>query len=208
MITKQELILAKKQRQLHVQKNFYKDHFTWSQVDGIYDLNNGINYSSFGTMVIANKENILNNYQDLLDEVSKAHDGEIQFGVIIIHFINDNNNKIDDYDCLKLSNKFYHDNPEKIPSELTIKDDGIEGWPDGVWAPTIHFDPEDRFFIQGDGQTLWKIFDDSMNITDTVTLGPGDLAYIPKGLLHSVDSLSPRHSVTIAFSDDPVISQA
>lgn len=208
MITKQDLIFAKQQRQLHIIKNFYDNHFTWSQLNRIYDLNNGINYSSFGTMTIANKENILNNCQDLLDDISKAHNGEIKFGAIIIHFINDNNNKIEDPDCLKLSNKFYQDNPEKIPSELTIRDDGIEGWPDGVWAPTIHFDPEDRFFIQGDGQTLWKIFDDSMNITDTVILEPGDLAYIPKGLLHSVDSLSPRHSVTIAFSDDSEITQA
>ena len=205
IITKQELIFAKQERQLHVVKNFYDKHLTWSQVNDIYDLNNGIDYSSFGTMVIANKENIVNNYQGALNEISNAHKGEIQFGVIIIHFINDNDNTVDDPYCLKLSNKFYKDNPEKVPAGLTIKDDGIEGWPDGVWAPTIHSDPEDRFFIQGNGKTLWKTFDDYKNITNTVVLEPGDLAYIPKGLLHSVDSLSIRHSITVAFSDDPEI---
>lgn len=205
MITKKDLIYAKQQRQLHVVKNFYSKHLTWSQVNDIYDLDNGIEYSSFGTMVIANKENIVNNYNEPLDEISKAHSGEVKFGTIIIHIINDNNNLVEDPDCQSLVNKFYRDNPKKIPSELSVKDDGIYGWPDGVWAPTIHSDPEDRFFIQGNGKTLWKTFDDSQNITNTVVLEPGDLTYIPKGLLHSVDSLSVRHSITVAFSDDPDI---
>jgi hypothetical protein len=208
MITKQDLVSATKERRLHVVKNFYDKHLTWSEVDSIYDLNNGINYNSFGTMLIGNKQNVLNHYKDAIHDISKIHSGEIMFGAIIIHFINRTNNIINDPDCLRLVEKFYNDNPKKLPEELVINDYGLSGMPQESFDPTIHFDPEDRFFIQGSGQTFWKIFDDSSKITSAVVLGPGDLAYIPKKLLHSVESLSPRHSVTIAFSDDPEIFQA
>lgn len=204
-ITKENLILATKKRKIYVIRNFYKEYPMWSDIENIYDLNNGVNHNSFGTLGIENTQIVLKYYKGLLDKIKNIHSGSVIFGAFIIHFISRNNNIISDPHCLNLSNKFYKNNTKKVPKELIIQPYGVEGWPEESLDPTIHFDPEDRFFIQGCGQTLWKIFDDSKILNHAIVLNPGDLAYIPKKLIHSVESLCPRHSATIAFSDDPEI---
>jgi len=158
-------------------------------------------------MVIMDKFKILNFYNDIVKTFSEIHNGDIQFVMLIISFINRNNNVIDDSDCLRLAEKYYLDNPKKIPQELTINKYSIEGWPNSYWDPPIHFDEEDRVFIQGSGQTLWKIFDENNVLTDEIILSSGDLAYIPTRLRHCVESLCARHSVSIALSEDNQISQ-
>lgn len=158
-------------------------------------------------MTIMDKFKILNFYNDVVKTFSKIHNGHIKFVMLIIAFMNRNNNVIDDSDCLKIAEKFYLDNPKKIPQELIINKYSIEGWPNSYWDPPIHFDAEDRVFIQGSGQTLWKIFDDNNVLTDEIILSSGDLAYIPARLRHCVESLCARHSVSIALSEDNQIRQ-
>jgi hypothetical protein len=212
MITKEDLIEATKERRLHVVKNFYNKFPSWLDVDSLYDLLKNtepqhVEYNSFSTMVIMDKFKILNFYNDIVKTFSEIHNGDIQFVMLIISFINRNNNVIDDSDCLRLAEKYYLDNPKKIPQELTINKYSIEGWPNSYWDPPIHFDEEDRVFIQGSGQTLWKIFDENNVLTDEIILSSGDLAYIPTRLRHCVESLCARHSVSIALSEDNQISQ-
>ena len=76
-----------------------------------------------------------------------------------------------DKNLANLFSKFIVDNPEKIPKELTIKDDGVDGWPTESWDPTVHSDAEDRFFIQGSGQSLWKVFYDNKELMVKRTKG-------------------------------------
>lgn len=209
-MTKEDLISATKERRLHVVKNFYKDFPSWKEIDDFYDRakeTETIVYNSFGTMVIQEDKRVLAYYKKALSNFSLCHRGYILFSMMIIHFINRNNNAMTDKNLLSLFSKFIADNPEKVSKELTIKDDGIMGWPDKVWDPTIHSDEQDRLFIQGSGHSLWKIFHDDKELNYEVLLSEGDAAYIPKGVIHSVESMCPRHSVSIAFSDDPEITQ-
>jgi mannose-6-phosphate isomerase-like protein (cupin superfamily) len=210
-MTKEDLILATKQRRLHVVENFYKDFPSWENIDHLYDLakvTNTILYNSFGTMVIQEDKRVLDYYKKALWIISLYHKGHFIFSMMIIHFINRNNNAMTDENLANLFSKFIEDNSEKIPKEITIKDDGVDGWPTDAWNPQVHSDAQERFFIQGSGQSLWKVFHENKELNYEVLLSPGDMAYIPKGVIHSVESMSPRHSISIALSDDPEITQA
>lgn len=211
LITKQDLINATKERKLFVIKDFYKDFPSWKDIDHLYDAvkdSGTLNYNSFGTMVIENDPRILKYYIKAISDISSYYKGNPIFSIIIIHFINRNNNKMTDESLANLFSKFTVDNSKKIPEEITVKDDGVDGWPTETWDPTVHSDPENRFFIQGNGQSLWKVFHDNQELNYEVLLSPGDMVYIPKGVVHSVESMCPRHAISIAFSDDPDISQA
>ena len=208
MITKQDLINAKKEKKLLVIKNYYKDSPSWEDIDYLYDVikkDGFLDYNSFGTMVFENDPRILKYYMKAISDIASYHDGRFLFSMIIIHFINKNNNKMTDKSLTNLFSKFIVDNPEKIPKEITIRDDGVDGWPAESWNQAIHSDKEDRFFFQGSGQSLWKIFHDEEQLNYEIVLSEGDMTYIPKGVIHSVESLCPRHSASIAFSDDPEI---
>lgn len=211
LITKQDLINATKEKKLFVAKEYYKDFPSWEDIDHLYDAikeNGNLDYNSFGTMVFENDPRILKHYIKAISDISSYHNGHFRFSMIIIHFINRNNNRMLDKNLENLFSKFIVDNPQKIPKELTVRDDGVEGWPRESWDPTVHSDAEDRFFIQGSGQSLWKVFHDNKELNYEVLLSPGDMVYIPKGVTHSVESMCPRHSVSIAFSDDPEINSS
>jgi hypothetical protein len=207
-----ELINATKERDLYLFRDFCKDYPSWSDINDLYDLtkNTGkekeIDFNSFGTVIIGNSNNLINYYKNAIESISLMHKGHLQFGMMIIHLINRNNNIVTNFDALRFTDKFYADNPKKIPTELTITDYGVAGWPTENWDPTVHSDPQDRFFIQGDGKSLWKVFDDNSKLVKEYVLSPGDMAYIPRGVIHSVESLCPRYAVSIAFGDDPRIS--
>jgi len=201
IITKNDLTESQKNKKIFVVKNFDKNFPSWSDINDLYELSKKTKYldfNSFATMIIANPHQKVNFYKDIIELLSNLHEGSLQFSMTIIGFINRTNNINDDLNAKSLSNKFFIDNPKKIPQEVIVSDKTAK--PAEYFDPEIHSDPEDRFFVQGSGQTLWKIFDDKQKITDEVLLNSGDLAYIPKGLLHSVEALSPRHSVSLAFA--------
>lgn len=210
LITKEDLISSTKQRRLHVVKNFYKDCPSWREINDFYDrakLTKTIVYNSFSTMVIEEDMRVLEYYKKAVSDISLYHQGHVLFSMIIIHFINRNNNAMTDKSLSNLFLKFNTDNDKKIPEELTVHDNGVDGWPTENWDPKVHSDPQDRLFIQGSGQSLWKVFHENKELNYEVLLSEGDAAYIPKGVIHSVESMCPRHSVSIAFSDDPEITQ-
>ena len=208
LMTKEDLILATKQRRLHVVKNFHEGP-SWEEINNFYDrakLTKTVVYNSFSTMVIEEDMRVLQHYQKAISNFSSYHKGRVLFSMMIIHFLNRNNNVMIDKNLVDLFSKFVEDNSKKIPEELKIKDDGIDGWPTESWSPAIHSDAQDRLFIQGSGQSLWKVFHDNQELNYEVLLSEGDAAYIPKGVTHSVESMCPRHSASIAFSDDPEIT--
>ena len=211
LMTKEDLILATKQRRLHVVKNFYKDFPSWKDINDFYDgakETGTIDYNSFGTMVIENDTRVLEYYKKVVSDISLYHKGHVLFSMMIIHFINRNNNAMTDKNLANLFSKFNTDNPKKIPKELKIHDSGVDGWGTEFWDPAVHSDQQDRLFIQGSGQSLWKVFHNNKELNYEILLSEGDAAYIPKGVIHSVESMCPRHSASIAFSDDPDILQA
>ena len=211
MIVKQDLIDAKKDRRLLVIKDFYKDFPSWKDIDNFYDLaksSKTIDYNSFGTFTIENDLRVYRYYKKAVSDISSFYKGNLSFAMMIVHFINWNDNRMSDSNLANIFSKFTADNPKKIPEELTVMDEGVHGWPREAWDPTIHSDAEDRFFIQGSGQSLWKVFHDNKELNYEILISSGDMAYIPKGVIHSVESMCPRHSVSIAFSDDPEISIA
>ncbi len=201
-MTSNDLMLAIEQKRIHISRNFLSNPPSWLDISKVYDLDKKIVYMSFGTFQAQEKEIIFDCYKEVIDGINKIYKGYPLFGMIIVHFINRNNNIINDPDCLSLFNRFSKNNPKKNLEGVIVKDYGIDG---GNWEPKVHFDRENRFFVQGGGQTLWRLFDDSYNLTEAIILNPGDLAFIPKGLLHSVESIGPRHAISIAFSDEPVI---
>lgn len=210
-ISKQDLINATKDRKLFVVKDFCKDVPSWKDINNFYDMakkSNTIVYGSFGTMVSQRDRRILDYYKKAIHDISLSHKGNVLFSLAIVHFINTKNNVMHDDDLVNFFSKFTEDNPKKIKREITIKDDGLDGIVKEDWVPKVHSDEQERFFIQGIGQSLWKVFHDNKELNYEIFLNQGDMAYIPKGVFHSVESMCPRHSVSIAFSDDPDIIQA
>jgi mannose-6-phosphate isomerase-like protein (cupin superfamily) len=206
--TKQDLILASKQRKIHIERNFLPNYPSWSGIDRMYELDSDVIYNGFGSFQLQDMSVITQGYKELLTSLYEIHNGRPMFGMTIVHFVTKNNNVINDPDFLSLRNKFYKENPVKIPEHMNIKDYGFEGESIDSWSPKVHFDAQERFYVQGCGQTLWRLFDESKNLIDAIVVNPGDLAYIPKGVFHSVESIGPRHSISLAFSDDPEIAQA
>lgn len=201
-ITKNDIALAIQQKKMHISRNFMPKNLSWSDIGEIYDLDKNVIYISWASFQAQEKEIIFSYYKHVLDSIGEIYKGYPLFGMVIVHLVSRNNNTLSDPDFLNLSNKFFENNPKKIPGNMVIRDHGLDG---DSWDSTVHFDKENRVYVQGGGQTLWKLFDDSHSLTDAIILNPGDLVFIPKGLVHSVESLGPRHSLSIALSDEPVI---
>ena len=201
-ITKNDIALAIQQKKMHISRNFMPKNLSWSDIGEIYNLDKNVIYISWASFQAQEKEIIFGYYKHVLDSIGEIYKGYPLFGMVIVHLVSRNNNTVSDPDFLSLSNKFFEKNPKKIPEHMIIRDHGLDG---DSWDSTVHFDKENRVYVQGGGQTLWKLFDDSHNLTDAIILNPGDLVFIPKGLVHSVESLGPRHSLSIALSDEPVI---
>ena len=201
-ITKNDIMLATQQKKMHISRNFMPKNLSWLDIGDIYDLDKNVLYTSWASFQAQTSEVIFGYYKHVLDSISEIYKGQPSFGMIIVHLISRNNNTVSDPDFLSLYSRVFENNPKKMPDNISIRDHGMDG---DSWESTIHFDKENRVYVQGGGQTLWKLYDDSKNLTDAIVLNPGDLVFIPKGLLHSVESLGPRHSLSIAFSDEPVI---
>jgi len=202
MITEKNILQSIQNRDVFVVKNFYDGVPTWNQISNLYDQAKGtkdLEYVSFATMAIRNSSLYSNIYNELISLISKIHNGQLFSALTIIHFISATNNKINDKDAIQLKDKFNSDNTHQWPNHLIITDDGVS--PKEDFQPTIHSDAADGFFVQGDGESLWRIFDNFDNLRYTHVLSRGDLMYIPRDIRHSVESLCPRHAVSISFDD-------
>jgi mannose-6-phosphate isomerase-like protein (cupin superfamily) len=187
------IVNAKKNNIIYLHKNAFKNILTWKDFYNIFKesySHNQTNFGSFATVTIDTSERYTNLYDSFIDYISTIHPGKKIGAMSIIHFITRNDNSLLDEDGQKFMNDFLKLNPNKVPSPLPPKED---------FAPTIHSDPVDGFFIQFQGSTLWKIYYDS--ITEEYILNSGDMIFIPKKINHSVESLCPRNAVSISFTD-------
>ena len=123
LMTKEDLILATKQRRLHVVKNFHEGP-SWEEINNFYDsakLTKTVVYNSFSTMVIEEDTRVLQHYQKAISNFSSYHKGRVLFSMMIIHFLNRNNNVMTDKNLVNLFSKFVEDNSN---AELVIAGSG------------------------------------------------------------------------------------
>ncbi len=201
MITKYDILESIRKKDIFLVKSFTDQMPSWKKIDTLYDAlinSEGIRFLSFGTMVIDESDKYCDFYDNFIEFFKQLTDWHFSKTLTIIHFINKNNNIINDDDAKKISEKFYENNPNKKPSEVVLSDYSAE--PFEYFEPQIHFDESENFFIQGQGKTLWKIYHNKKLFKEYV-VEEGDLVYIPKNLVHSVESLCPRHAVSIIFDN-------
>ena len=107
-----------------------------------------------------------------------THKGERIFEVKLLmdHIakINPNNNYVDGHIYISLLSK-----SETFPS---------------------HIDPLDVYYVQAHGKVLWKVYED--NIEYQYILEPSDLLYIPMGVHHQSNPLTPRIGLSIGSKPD------
>ena len=190
MITKEDILSSKENNNVFFSKNSIDLKITWDTINDIFDKAyelNKVRMVSFANFTIDNSENYSNVYDNLIKHLSSIHPGHKIAVMIICNFFTNYDNVLPN-NALQLKEKFTSLNQEKIPN------------PPPVLTPTIHTDDVDGFFVQLDGSTKWMIY--AKNQTDEYILNKGDLLYIPKNLSHSVESLCPRHSISISFSDN------
>jgi mannose-6-phosphate isomerase-like protein (cupin superfamily) len=60
-----------------------------------------------------------------------------------------------------------------------------------------HNDPIDVIYAQFIGTVVWTIYGD--NESESFTLNPGDIIYVPKSVMHEVTSLTPRAAISFMF---------
>lgn len=193
VINKELITLHKNNNKVLVYRNFTNNLLSWSNFLDIFKLANkedGVRFVSFGTCTIDQSEKYTDLFNNIIDQLSKLHPGKKISVLSIIHFITRNENIINDNIGKIFKEHFISVNPYEMPSVLPPKE---------AFEPTIHFDPVDGFFIQFEGSTLWKIYDNENN--EEYVLNSGDLIFIPKNLKHSVESLCPRNAISISFSD-------
>jgi len=73
----------------------------------------------------------------------------------------------------------------------------------------IHADSTDNFLFHVTGRIRWTVYNEfkdqckpeETTVKKTFELDDGDLLYLPKGIYHSVETLSPRISISYHFHD-------
>lgn len=186
-----DTLLVKSQNKIAVLKDFSEPRLAWNNFESLFDSALGlgkISWGSFATMNIDNSETMTEDFDYLLSELSELHHGEMITALSLIHFENSEDNVIPE-EAQSLYNKFISNNPQKKPGDFSPS----------MMVPTIHSDPVDGMFVQCVGNVIWTGYYDGYQ--EEWLVSPGDLVYIPKGVSHSVKTLEPRCSISVAFSD-------
>jgi mannose-6-phosphate isomerase-like protein (cupin superfamily) len=194
-ITKESILLAKKNKKVIVASNFWEQVPDWSDVFNIFKLankKNSVHFNSFGTCTIDKSEQYSDIFDSFIDKLSLIHPGKKIAVFSIIHFITKHDNTIKDEVAKIFKEDFINKNPHPMPNPLPPKE---------AFEPTIHSDAVDGFFTQFAGSTLWRVYDNNNLEQESYILNSGDLIFIPKNLKHSVESLCPRNAISISFSD-------
>jgi len=142
---------------------------------------------TFGTTGIDQTDQLTDNLDDLIRIVKDIHPGEFMSALSIIHFLNATDNEIPE-DAAEFYKFFRENSKEDIPANF-----------ESLMVPTRHADPIDGIYIQCLGNTYWTAYYEDR--IERFALKPGDIMIIPKGIEHSVESLTPRVGVSIAMAD-------
>jgi hypothetical protein len=192
VFTTQSVLNAIQNKHILLSKNVFSDTARWSDMLELYNIaENKTRYISFGAMSIDNSENYIKSFDKIIEVLSEVHPGKKIAAMSIVHFLSRHTNELEDSDGSAMRDQFFDKNPEKRPEKPVSFNE---------FVPTIHLDPVDGFYIQGNGSTLWRIYENDI-IIEEYTVERGDVMFIPKDLVHSVESLCPRHAVSIAFQD-------
>lgn len=143
---------------------------------------------TFGTLGIDKPHLILNDFDSLCDIAVGMHEGLFASSLAIIHFLNATDNEIPQ-EASEFYQEFRDNCPEHVPENF-----------ESLMIPTRHADPIDGIYIQCLGNTFWTAYYDDH--VEKFALKPGDIMVIPKGVEHSVESLTPRAGLSIAMADD------
>lgn len=142
---------------------------------------------TFGTAGIDRSDLISDRLDDVINIAKSMHDGEFMSALSIVHFLNATDNIIPD-NASEFYSFFRENCPENVPN-------GFET----LMVPTRHSDPIDGIYVQCLGNTFWTAYYDDH--VEKFALKPGDLIIIPKGIEHTVESLTPRVGLSLAFAD-------
>jgi hypothetical protein len=142
---------------------------------------------NFGTAAIDQAHILGSQLDDIIDIASEMHGGTFASTLTIIHFLNATDNDIPE-EAGEFYSYFRENCPEVVP-------EGFES----LMLPTRHSDPIDGIYIQCLGNTFWTAYYDDH--VEKFALKPGDMIIVPKGVEHSVESLTPRVGVSIAMAD-------
>jgi mannose-6-phosphate isomerase-like protein (cupin superfamily) len=170
----------------------FEDVPSWEMFYDIYKQNfdlGQIDFSSPGTLTIDHSEE----YTAAIDPIIKAlqtfHSGTKIAALSIVHFLSANDNRVPEA-AEALCADFMQANPIKLPANFDFN----------LFKPSIHSDAVDGFYIQCEGQTIWRAYYDDH--IDEYPTNPGDLLYIPKGISHSVESMNVRAAISVSFFDE------
>ena len=142
---------------------------------------------NFATAGIDGAHLVTGELDDLIDIASSIHTGDFAATLAIIHFLNATDNEIPE-EALEFYQYFRENCPEHIPENF-----------ESLMIPTRHADPIDGIYVQCLGNTFWTAYYEGH--VEKFALKPGDIIIIPKGVEHSVESLTPRVGVSIAMAD-------
>ena len=192
MANKQDIDNAIKDGKIIFIKSFIDDLPSWDDFLDIYTkalANNGVRFQSFASSAVDNSESYARSLDKLIDTVSRLHPGNKIAALSIFHMLNARDNTVPEA-AQEFSRLFFNSNPSEIPQQFDFS----------LLVPTRHSDPVDGFYIQCNGNTIWRAFYEDR--TEEFNVEPGDMLFIPKGIDHSVESTSVRNAISISFTDD------
>jgi mannose-6-phosphate isomerase-like protein (cupin superfamily) len=190
-MNKKIILDAIKSKEVLVLNSLIKDPISWDIFFQVFKsrLPGGVNFQFFGGYTIKDSEGGNEYFNDLVHLFDNSHPGKKIATMSIVHFVNRTDNYIPE-EAKDFYKDFIDNNPKHYP----------EGFDLNLLQPARHSDAVDGFFVQCAGQTLWRIYYSGERVESFIAR-PGDVLFIPSGLEHSVESLSPRASISISFTD-------
>jgi mannose-6-phosphate isomerase-like protein (cupin superfamily) len=173
-------------------KQEFESDLTWKDIEEIYDWFRKDapidRFSVIGTAICRSEINEKINY--LKNLADGWHPGNFIDAMTIIQFENITTGRSIPDEAKSIHSKFRQDTPDELPEWFDLN----------MLTPVIHSDPVDGIFFQLIGTVLWKMYYDDGTI-DSRVLQPGDVLVVPKNIRHSVESLEPRCSLSVSFTD-------
>jgi hypothetical protein len=190
-MNKKIILDAIRHKQVLFLSNLVENPISWDIFFEVFknQISDGVNFQFFGGLTIQDSEKNNEHFKDLVQLFEGSHPGKKIATMSIVHFVNRTDNHIPE-EAKDFYKDFIDNNPKHYP----------EGFDLNLLQPARHSDAADGFFVQCAGQTLWRIYYSGERVESFIAR-PGDVLFIPSGLEHSVESLSPRASISISFTD-------
>lgn len=183
---------AKAEHQIVFLPNAFQNTPSWNTFYNIFKMalgSNDLEMPDFRTLTVANSEEYSDDFNHIVSSLERVHPGMRLGAFSRIHFATIHNN-----DVPEAADAFYKHFVKINPDKLLSRDDPSE------FQPMIHTDPVSNFYLQCEGQTIWRAF--YKDRTDSYIVNPGDMIYVPTGVNHSVESMTIRAAVITSFLEE------